>query len=87
MGGTQSIARSAYSKMLPETTDHTSYFSFFDVMEKMATAAGLFAFGVIEAITGNMRFSVVTIGLFFILGLLFMITIFIKERSFAVRPA
>lgn len=70
MGGTQSLARSTYSKMLPEeTTDHTSFFSFFDVMEKLAMFGGMFIFGFIEAITGNMRASVLTIGIFFLIGL------------------
>jgi MFS transporter, UMF1 family len=75
MGGTQSLARSTYSKMLPETTDHTSFFSFFDVMEKLATAGGTFCFGLFEAITGNMRTSVVAIGIFFLIGLIFLLTI------------
>jgi MFS transporter, UMF1 family len=75
MGGTQSLARSTYSKMLPETTDHTSFFSFFDVMEKLASAAGTFSFGLIEAITGNMRAGVVAIGIFFIIGLAFILMI------------
>lgn len=75
MGGTQSLARSTYSKMLPETTDHTSFFSFFDVMEKLATAGGTFCFGLIEAITGNMRSSVVAIGIFFLIGLILLLTL------------
>lgn len=70
MGGTQSLARSTYSKMLPETTDHTSYFSFYDVLEKMATVLGTFMFGIIEAITGSMRYSVLSIAVFFVLGLI-----------------
>ncbi len=74
MGGTQALARSTYSKMLPEsTTDHTSYFSFYDVMEKLATVAGTFSFGIIEAITGSMRFSVLAIAVFFILGTIFLL--------------
>lgn len=73
MGGSQALARSTYSKMLPEnTTDHTSYFSFFDVMEKLATVAGTFSFGIIEALTGSMRYSVLAIAVFFILGLMFL---------------
>ncbi len=76
MGGTQSLARSTYSKMLPETTtDHTSFFSFFDVMEKLAMAGGMFSFGFIEAITGNMRASVLAIGIFFLIGLGFVMAI------------
>lgn len=73
MGGTQSLARSTYSKMLPETTDHTSFFSFYDVLEKLATVGGTFFFGIIEAITGSMRFSVLAIMFFFIVGLVFML--------------
>jgi len=80
MGGTQSLARSTYSKMLPETTDHTSFFSFFDVMEKLATAGGTFSFGLIEAITGSMRYSVVAIGVFFLIGLVFILTI-VKAKN------
>lgn len=72
MGGTQALARSTYSKMLPETNDHTSFFSFYDVMEKLATVGGTFSFGIIEAITGSMRYSVLAITSFFAVGLVFM---------------
>jgi len=79
MGGSQSLARSTYSKMLPETTDHTSFFSFYDVMEKLATVAGTFSFGIIEAITGSMRFSVLAITSFFIISLVFMLMLLRRE--------
>jgi len=82
MGGSQSLARSTYSKMLPtETTDHTSFFSFFDVMEKLAAVAGTFSFGVIEAITGSMRNSVLAISIFFIISLFFMLWLFLRMRN------
>ena len=81
MGGSQSLARSTYSKMLPaDTTDHTSFFSFYDVMEKLATVAGTFSFGLIEAITGSMRFSVLAITVFFILSLFFMLLLYRNTR-------
>lgn len=79
MGGSQALARSTYSKMLPEdTTDHTSYFSFYDVMEKLATVAGTFSFGVIEALTGSMRYSVLAITVFFLFSLFFMVLLLRK---------
>lgn len=81
MGGSQSLARSTYSKMLPETTDHTSFFSFYDVMEKMATVAGTFSFGIIEVLTGSMRYSVLAIALFFVVGLLFLLMLLRREWS------
>jgi len=77
MGGSQSLARSTYSKMLPDnTTDHTSFFSFYDVMEKLATVAGTFSFGAIEAITGSMRYSVLAITVFFVISLFFMLMLY-----------
>jgi UMF1 family MFS transporter len=73
MGGSQSLARSTYSKMLPtNTTDHTSFFSFYDVNEKLATVAGTFCFGAIEALTGSMRNSVMAISVFFMISFVFI---------------
>lgn len=81
MGGSQSLARSTYSKMLPaDTTDHTSFFSFYDVMEKLATVAGTFSFGAIEALTGSMRFSVLAITIFFVVSLFFLLPLFWRTR-------
>ena len=82
MGGSQSLSRSTYSKMLPKsTTDHTSFFSFYDVMEKLATVAGTFSFGVIEVVTGSMRYSVLSIALFFIIGLFFLLLLIRREKA------
>ncbi|NWJ52301.1 MAG: MFS transporter [Bacteroidetes bacterium] len=86
MGGTQSLARSTYSKMIPETKDHTSFFSFYDVMEKLATVAGTFSFGFIEMITGSMRYSILAISVFFILGMVFLFIIYNIERA-PLRPS
>ncbi len=68
MGGIQALSRSTYSKLLPETKDHTSYFSFFDVSEKIGIVIGTFSFGFIEGVTGNMRQSVLVLVAFFVLG-------------------
>jgi len=80
MGGSQALARSTYSKMLPPTQDHTSFFSFYDVMEKLATVGGTFSFGAIEALTGSMRHSVLAIIVFFAVGLAFMLVLLRSER-------
>lgn len=80
MGGTQSLSRSTYSKFLPPTEDHASYFSFFDVLEKAGIVLGTLAFGMIEGITGSMRNSVLVLIVFFVIGFVFMLTI-PKENS------
>jgi UMF1 family MFS transporter len=73
MGGIQSLSRSTYSKLLPETIDHASYFSFFDVCDKLGTVLGTFAFGYINEITGNMRNSIIVLITFFIVGLILLL--------------
>ncbi len=72
MGGSQSLSRSTYSKLLPETKDTTSFFSFYDTSEKVAIVLGTASYGLIEEITGSMRNSVFTLGTFFVLGFLLL---------------
>ncbi len=69
MGGIQSLSRSTYSKLMPQTEDTTSWFSFYDVTEKIAIVIGMFSFGIIQEITGSQRNSVLSLIVFFVLGL------------------
>lgn len=73
MGGIQSLSRSTYSKLMPETRDTASFFSFYDVTEKLAIVIGLFSFGFIEGATGSMRNSIIALIVFFVLGLVFLL--------------
>jgi UMF1 family MFS transporter len=73
LGGIQSLSRATYSKMIPsDTNDFTSYFSFYDVMEKMSIVIGTFAYGFIEQLTGGMRNSILALSAFFVIGLIFL---------------
>ena len=65
LGATQSIGRSTYSKLLPETHDHATYFSFYDVTEKIAIVLGMFIFGLLISMTGSMQYSVLFLAVFF----------------------
>ncbi len=72
MGGIQALGRSTYSKLLPETKDTASFFSFYDVSEKIGIVIGMCVYGIIDQITGSPRFAIVFLGLFFLLGLLLL---------------
>jgi MFS transporter, UMF1 family len=72
MGGTQSMSRSTYSKILPETKDHASFFSLYDVLEKLGIVIGMLCFGYIEGITGSMRNSILSLVFFFVIGLVLL---------------
>ena len=83
MGGIQSLSRSTYSKMLPPTEDHASYFSFFDVMEKVGLIFGPLCFGILEGVFGNMRMSVLMLMVFFIVGFFLLMKTGSVERKTA----
>jgi len=73
MGGTQSLARSTYAKLIPkETVDYASFFSFYEFSEKVAIVIGTASYGLVEMITGSMRNSVFGLTLFFALALVFL---------------
>jgi len=72
LGGIQSLSRSTYSKLLPETHSHASYFSFYDICEKTGVVFGMFAYGAIAGITGNMRNSITALMVFFLAGLILL---------------
>ena len=81
MGGIQSLSRSTYSKLMPVTNDTASFFSFYDVTEKVAIVIGLTAFGFIEEQTGSMRNSVLSLMVFFAIGLIGLISALHKQRK------
>ena len=69
---------------MPETKDTASFFSFYDVSEKLAIVIGLFSFGFIEGLTNNMRNSILTLIVFFVLGLFFLILTYRAQQKTAV---
>ncbi len=71
-GAIQSLTRSTYSKLLPETHDHATYFSFYDVTEKIAIVLGTFVYGLLYALTGSMQWSVLALAVFFLASLIVM---------------
>ena len=82
MGGIQALSRSTYSKMLPETKDHTSYFSFYDACEKIGLVVGTASYGMIEELTGSMRNSILALIAFFLIGFTFLLrTMILKSRE------
>ena len=68
MGGVQALSRSTYSKIIPETQDHASYFSFYNICYYIGTVLGTFGFGYVLAVTDNIRMSILLVIVFFLAG-------------------
>ena len=81
MGGIQSMSRSTYSKLIPEDTkDTTSFFSFYDVIDKTSTMVGTFGFGLVQ-LMGGMRNAVLGLSSFFLIGLLVLLSVKIGQKK------
>jgi UMF1 family MFS transporter len=88
MGGIQSLSRSTYAKLIPTTTtDHASFFSFFDLTEKIAVVLGTATYGAIEQMTGSMRNSALFLVIFFVIGLVFLSRVALPKRQVTVVNA
>ena len=87
MGGIQALSRASYSKLLPEDEDDvTSFFSLYDVVYKSAIVAGTFLFGLVNLLTGNMRYSVLVLVIIFVLGGLAMLRVNFTEKIYVHTP-
>jgi MFS transporter, UMF1 family len=81
MGGIQALSRSTYSKFLPETDDTASFFSFYDVTEKIGIVIGMSIYGIIDEVTGSMRNAILFLGFFFVIGLVLLFRLHKKSAS------
>ena len=82
MGGIQALARATYSKLIPpDTPDHASYFSFYDVTYNLSIVIGTFSYGLVNQLTGSMRNSVLALALFFVIGLIFFLSVKFKKQE------
>ena len=79
MGGIQALSRSTYSKFLPETTDTASFFSFYDVAEKIGIIIGTFLYVFVAQVTGSMRNAAIFLGVFFLMGAFLLLRV--KKKS------
>ncbi len=86
MGGIQSLSRSTYSKLMPETKDTASFFTYYDLTEKIAIVIGMFSFGYVEELIG-MKYSVISLIIFFAMGFLFLYHALKKQNSLSAKIA
>ena len=75
LGATQSLTRSTFSKLLPQTHDHATYFSFYNVTEQIAVVLGMFIFGLLVALTGSMQYSVLALAAFFLVAFVMLYSV------------
>lgn len=85
MGGVQSLSRSTYTKFLPKDEEHNSYYSFYELTEKIAIVLGTLSYGLIDQITGSMRQSVIALSAFFLVGIVMLLLLERRMRKLDVQ--
>jgi len=70
LGGIQSSSRASYTKLIAEENEYNSYFSFYDLLYYVSIVFGTFAFGLVDQLTNNLRYSVLVLALFFVVALI-----------------
>ena len=84
MGGIQSLSRSTYSKLMPPTKDTASYFSFYDVCDKVSTVIGMLTFGLADETLGGMRNAILFIMIYFLIS--FFILLYTLSKQSTLQP-
>ncbi len=80
MGGIQSMSRSTYSKLIQtHQEESTSYFSFYEVLEKLAIVFGTFSFGFLDQLSGSMRNSILLLGVYFLVGIFLLTQVRVED--------
>ena len=71
LGATQSISRALMANLTPEEIK-TEFFGFYALFDKTSTLLGPLTFGLVSWLTGSQRFAILSIGIFFILGMVIL---------------
>ncbi len=69
LGSSQALSRSLMGKLTPDEKK-TEFFGFYSLFEKTSTILGPLTFGLVSWLTGNQRFAVISIVIFFVAGYL-----------------
>ncbi len=80
------MSRSTYAKLIPTREDVTSYFSFYDILEKLAIVGGTFIFALLDLLTGSMRLSLLSLSIFFAVGMIILWKFELPEQEVALTP-
>jgi UMF1 family MFS transporter len=71
MGASQSTSRSLMSKLTPPEKK-TEFFGFYSFFGKSSAVAGPLVFGMVSYLSGSQRMAIISIGFFFIVGMLIL---------------
>lgn len=81
LGGIQSLSRATYSKLLPDSNDNASFFSFYEITEKVGIVIGTASFGLVSQLAGGMRNGILALAFFFVVSLFFIVPLLKKNRK------
>lgn len=78
LGGSQAISRSLFAQMIPEGKE-AEFFSIYEVSERGTSWIGPLLFGLVNQLTGSLRPAIVSIIIFFVLGLVLLSRVDVRQ--------
>ncbi|OPA80081.1 MFS transporter [Paenibacillus selenitireducens] len=85
-GGSQSIARSIYSRLVPK--ERTSeFFGFLSLSDKVSASLGPALFGIVSLLTGSTRQAILSLLVFFIVGIFLLTRVNIAKGMREASPS
>ena len=86
MGGSQALSRSLYGSMIPAEAS-AEFYGFYSVFSKFSAIWGPAIFGIIKQVSGSSRNSIVSLIVFFIVGLIMLMFVNIDKAREAKTSA
>ena len=80
LGGSQALSRSVYSLMIPKGQE-SEYFGLYEISDKGTSWLGPLLFGLALQYTGSYRIAILSLIVFFIVGLLLLFKVNVREGT------
>ena len=74
LGGSQALSRSMFAQMIPQDKE-AEFFSIYEISERGTSWLGPFLFGFVNQVVGNLRPAILSVVIFFVVGLAILVTV------------
>jgi UMF1 family MFS transporter len=74
LGGSQALSRSLFAQMIPKDKE-AEFFSIYEISERGTSWMGPFLFGFVNQVVGNLRPAILSVVIFFVVGLAILLTV------------
>jgi UMF1 family MFS transporter len=86
LGGSQALSRSLFAQMIPKDQE-AEFYSFYEISERGTSWLGTFTFGVVNQVFHSLRLGILSVIVFFIIGLILLPFVNVKKSMEEAQAA